>query len=121
MSIDVIFDPSIVGPARSKLTVTHPMAGTYSCIIQAVALQPKPQGPLIVRNGATLKIPFKNVSKDPNPYSFAVDNNAFSVKPATETVAGKATTSVRSCSYNVITHRLLFHSKLKVLPLLPAS
>ncbi|KAM9301954.1 hydrocephalus-inducing protein homolog [Gastrophryne carolinensis] len=97
VSIEVTYEPVQLGESRAMLLISSPLGGDYSFPLFGSALAPKPQGPIQIRAGASVSIPFKNVFLQPTSFSFLTDPPAFSTKPG-ETVRPKKTHHI-SVSY----------------------
>ena len=55
------------------------------CVFQP----PKPQGPVVIRSGASANITFKNVFAHAEDFTYAVDNAMFVLAKKTERIDGK--------------------------------
>eukprot|EP01137_Pigoraptor_chileana_P033800 Opistho-2@25310 len=92
--VDVTYEPSKLGDARTTLYLSSPTGGEYTCPLFGHCVPSKPQGPFTIKAGTTASIPFKNVFAASHSFTFTVDNPAFSVKP-TETIGAKKTFNVQ--------------------------
>jgi hydrocephalus-inducing protein len=67
------------------------IGGEYVFPLHATCLAPKPQGPYQVKANGTTSIAFKNVFSQPLAFSFAIDNQLFSVNKTTEVIKAHQT------------------------------
>ncbi|XP_073515931.1 hydrocephalus-inducing protein homolog isoform X2 [Phyllobates terribilis] len=81
VSVEVTYEPVQLGESRAALHISSPLGGEYIIPLFGSALAPKPQGPLQIRAGASVSIPFKNVFLQPTTFSFQTDPAVFVVKP----------------------------------------
>ena len=79
-AVDVTFEPSHLGDVHATLTISSPSGGDYIIPLYGHCLAPKPQGPFIIKPGASVSIPFKNVFMQMKQFIFSIDNPAFVVK-----------------------------------------
>ncbi|KAI8854494.1 hypothetical protein BC829DRAFT_429292 [Chytridium lagenaria] len=86
--IDVTYEPSKLGDARTQLLVSSSTGGDYICPLYGHCIPPRPQGPITIKQGSSASVPFKNVFSTSATFNFVVDNPAFSVK-ATEVIGTK--------------------------------
>ncbi|KAJ3074073.1 hypothetical protein HDU98_012192 [Podochytrium sp. JEL0797] len=86
--IEVAYEPSKLGDIRTQLLVTSANGGDYVCPLYGHCTNPRPQGPITIKIGATASVAFKNVFTNPAAFNFVVDNPAFTVK-AQETIPSK--------------------------------
>ncbi|XP_076848184.1 hydrocephalus-inducing protein homolog isoform X3 [Brachyhypopomus gauderio] len=93
VSVEVYFEPSQLGEVRGTLTLSSSLAGEYVFPLYGTCLPPKVQGPLAIRAGSSITIPFKNVFLQATAFSFQVNNPAFTVK-GVETIRSKKTHNV---------------------------
>ncbi|XP_036202709.1 hydrocephalus-inducing protein homolog [Myotis myotis] len=80
ISVEVYFEPSHLGDTKGTLSLSSVAGGEYIIPLFGVAVPPKPQGPLQIRAGYNIVIPFKNVFYHTVTYSFIVEHPAFSVR-----------------------------------------
>jgi hypothetical protein len=90
VSVDIVYEPSRLGDTRAQLIVSSPTAGDYVCPLVGHSLSPKPQGPIVIKQGSNASISFKNVFGTSAVFNCVVDNPSFVVK-ATETIPPKKT------------------------------
>lgn len=88
MTVEITYEPSHLGDARTQLSVSSSLGGEYICPLFGHCIAPRPQGPITIRPGAPACVPFKNVFSSSTTFNFAVDNPAFSVK-ASEVIPSK--------------------------------
>ncbi|XP_077145064.1 hydrocephalus-inducing protein homolog isoform X4 [Ranitomeya variabilis] len=81
VSVEVTYEPVQLGESRAVLHISSPLGGEYIIPLFGSAMAPKPQGPLQIRAGSSISIPFKNVFLQPTTFSFQTDPAAFVVKP----------------------------------------
>ncbi|KAM4722980.1 hydrocephalus-inducing protein homolog [Rhinophrynus dorsalis] len=81
VSVEVTYEPIQLGESRAILLLTSPLGGEYTIPLFGSALAPKPQGPIQIRSGSSISIPFKNVFLQPTTFTFLTDHPAFTVKP----------------------------------------
>ncbi|KAJ3047832.1 hypothetical protein HK097_011139 [Rhizophlyctis rosea] len=93
LTVDVTYEPSKIGDARTQLVVSSPTGGDYICPLYGHCVAPQPQGPITVKAGASTSLPFKNVFTSTATFHFVVDNPAFQVKAA-ETIGAKKTVAI---------------------------
>lgn len=77
VAVDVTFEPSHIGEQRALLTIASPVGGEYTFPLFGTCIPPKPQGPYLVKAGATTSIIFRNVFSSTTAFSFQVDNPLF--------------------------------------------
>ena len=80
--------------AEATLTISSAEGGEYTCELRGEVLPPRPQGPIVIKNGATAQVNFKNVFQQQAEFTFVSDSPAFTVAKPKETVASKKATSV---------------------------
>ncbi|XP_068116429.1 hydrocephalus-inducing protein homolog [Hyperolius riggenbachi] len=97
VSLEVAYEPVQLGESRATLLISSPLGGDYTIPLFGSALAPKPQGPIQIRAGSSISIPFKNVFSQPTSFSFQTDPPAFTVKQC-EAVRPKKTHHI-SVSY----------------------
>ncbi|XP_070253950.1 hydrocephalus-inducing protein homolog isoform X4 [Myotis yumanensis] len=93
ISVEVYFEPSHLGDTKGTLSLSSVAGGEYIIPLFGVAMPPKPQGPLQIRAGSNIVIPFKNVFYHTVTYSFIVEHPAFSVR-AIDSVRPKKTNNI---------------------------
>ena len=94
VAIDVRYEPSSLGEVQDVLTVSSPDGGSYTCSLFGRCEAPKPQGPIVIRSGASAQVLFKNVLDAPDTFNFNVDNAAFSLSKKSDKIARKATSTL---------------------------
>lgn len=67
--------------------------GEYRIPLKGSCLEPKPQGPFVIKAGSSITIPFKNIFNQTKPFSFSTDSSAFIVK-SSEVLKSKKTSSI---------------------------
>eukprot|EP00750_Incisomonas_marina_P001420 INCI1119.3.p1 GENE.INCI1119.3~~INCI1119.3.p1 ORF type:complete len:1768 (+),score=268.85 INCI1119.3:361-5304(+) len=93
--VTVIFEPEQVGKVTDVLTLESPNGGTFRCALVGECTAPTPQGPFVVKKGATVQIPFKNVFNNKQAFDFSVDRpDLFAVSPASTDLNAKASTTI---------------------------
>ncbi|XP_075045519.1 hydrocephalus-inducing protein homolog [Mixophyes fleayi] len=97
VSLEVTYEPIQLGESRAVLLISSPLGGDYTIPLFGSAMAPKPQGPIQIRSGSSVSIPFKNVFLQSTTFSFQTDSAAFTVKPC-EPVRPKKTHHI-SVSY----------------------
>ncbi|OCT82470.1 hypothetical protein XELAEV_18025000mg [Xenopus laevis] len=98
VSVEVTYEPVQLGESRAVLLISSPLGGEYTIPLFGSSLSPKPQGPIQIRSGASITIPFKNVFQQTTAFTFQTDPPAFTVKPC-EPVRPKKTHYI-SVSYD---------------------
>ncbi|XP_066540500.1 hydrocephalus-inducing protein homolog isoform X2 [Hoplias malabaricus] len=93
VGVEVCFEPGQLGEVRGLLTVSSNVGGEYVFPLHGTCTPPKAQGPLSIRAGANISIPFKNVFPQATAFSFQVDNPAFAVR-GVDTIRSKKTHNV---------------------------
>ncbi|KAJ1558923.1 hypothetical protein HK096_003058, partial [Nowakowskiella sp. JEL0078] len=91
--VDVTYEPSKLGDTRTYLQISSITGGDYLCPLYGHCIAPRPQGPIMIKPGATVSVAFKNVFQNQATFNFIVDNPAFSVK-ASETMGSKKITNM---------------------------
>jgi len=90
VSVDVKFEPSRVGEVRDTLTISHPEGGEYVCDLVGTGSLPGRAGPIVIRSGQTVQVPFKNVLASNAEFVFTCSPaTMFTVAKAKETVPPK--------------------------------
>lgn len=97
VSVEVTYEPVQLGESRAALFISSPLGGDYTIPLLGSALAPKPQGPIHIRSGSTISIPFKNVFLQPTTFSFQTEPPAFTARPC-EAIRPKKTHHI-SVSY----------------------
>ncbi|XP_066439738.1 hydrocephalus-inducing protein homolog isoform X2 [Eleutherodactylus coqui] len=82
VSVEVTFEPVQLGESRAVLHISSPLGGEYTVPVFGSAMPPKPQGPLQIRAGSSISIPFKNIFLQTTTFSFQTDPAVFVVKPS---------------------------------------
>ncbi|KAM3920677.1 hydrocephalus-inducing protein homolog [Leptodactylus fuscus] len=82
VSVEVTYEPIQLGESRAVLHISSPLGGEYTIPLFGSAMTPRPQGPIQIRAGSSVSIPFKNVFLQPTTFSFQTDPTAFIVKPS---------------------------------------
>eukprot|EP00698_Gefionella_okellyi_P022526 TRINITY_DN7486_c0_g1_i1.p1 TRINITY_DN7486_c0_g1~~TRINITY_DN7486_c0_g1_i1.p1 ORF type:complete len:4186 (-),score=1237.39 TRINITY_DN7486_c0_g1_i1:99-12656(-) len=80
VEVTITYEPYEMGESKDTLKITSPAAGEYIIPLHGVCVQPKPQGPFVVKSGGSIQIPFKNVFNAQKEYKITVDNANFVVK-----------------------------------------
>ena len=86
VAVDVSFEPSRLGEQRGNLTVTSIVGGEYVFPLFGMCTPPKPQGPYIIKAGATICIVFRNVFNTNTTFTFQVDNELFHLPKKNESI-----------------------------------
>jgi hypothetical protein len=94
VAVEVRFEPCALGDVRDTLTVTSPTGGTYVCALRGDCTRPAPQGPIVVNQGGTASVEFKNVFSDPREFAFTTDNKCFSVQSASARVDARKAVNI---------------------------
>ena len=78
----------------NELIVTILSAGgEYRIPLKGHCLDPKPQGPFVIKAGSSITIPFKNIFNHMKSFSFSTDSQAFVVK-SSEVLKAKKTCGI---------------------------
>lgn len=93
VGVEVTFEPCQLGEARGTLLLSSVAGGDYLIPLRGTALPPRPQGPVQIRLGGSVALPFKNVFLQQAAFSYTVDSAAFSVRAA-ETIRPKKTATI---------------------------
>ncbi|XP_047678536.1 hydrocephalus-inducing protein-like isoform X5 [Tachysurus fulvidraco] len=93
VSVEVYFEPCQLGEVRSLLTISSSTGGDYVFPLYGTCTPPKAQGPMVIRAGSNISIPFKNVFMETTAFSFQVDNPAFTIK-GLDTIRSKKTQQI---------------------------
>lgn len=72
VALEVTFEPSRLGEQRATLIVSSPIGGEYTFPLVGTCTPPKPQGPYIIKAGATSAINFRNVFSNTTTFLFQV-------------------------------------------------
>ncbi|XP_053355859.1 hydrocephalus-inducing protein-like [Clarias gariepinus] len=80
VSVEVYFEPCQLGEVRGLLTVSSSTGGDYVFPLYGTCTPPKAQGPMVIRAGSSISIPFKNVFMETTAFTCQVDNPAFIIK-----------------------------------------
>jgi len=94
VAVDVTFEPSALKSAEAVLTIASAEGGEYTCELRGEVLPPRPQGPIVIKSGASAQVNFKNVFQQQAEFSFVTDSAAFTVAKPKEAVPGKKATAV---------------------------
>jgi len=78
-SIPVRFEPSSLVESRAMITLSHPEAGEYTCMLYGHASAPVPQGPYKCLSGKGVGIEFRNPFFESMEFSIKLDNPSFTV------------------------------------------
>ena len=89
VAVDVTFEPSSLGTSEATLTISSAEGGEYVCELLGEPLPPRPQGPIVLKSGATAQVTFKNVFQQQAEFSFVSDSAAFTVAKPKEVVPPK--------------------------------
>ncbi|XP_025115052.1 hydrocephalus-inducing protein-like isoform X4 [Pomacea canaliculata] len=89
VALEVTFEPSRLGEQRATLIVSSPIGGEYTFPLVGTCTPPKPQGPYIIKAGATSAINFRNVFSNTTTFLFQVDNPLFYVTKNSESIRSK--------------------------------
>jgi Flagellar-associated PapD-like len=79
ITLPVRFEPSNPGESRAILTLTHPEAGEFTCVLSGTASAPMPQGPFKCIPGKGIGIEFRNPFYEPMEYLIRLDNPSFTI------------------------------------------
>ncbi|XP_060779913.1 hydrocephalus-inducing protein homolog [Neoarius graeffei] len=90
VSVEVYFEPCQLGEVRGLLTLSSSTGGDYIFPLYGTCTPPKAQGPMAIRAGSNISIPFKNVFMETTAFSCQVDNPAFTIK-GMDTIRSKKT------------------------------
>lgn len=80
VELAVTYEPLELGESRDTLKLVSSVAGEYHIPLRGMCVGPKPQGPVLIKAGASAQIPFKNVFTVQKEYRLMVDNPNFVVK-----------------------------------------
>ncbi|XP_024138466.1 hydrocephalus-inducing protein homolog isoform X3 [Oryzias melastigma] len=80
VSVEVCFEPHQLGEVKADLSLSSGIHGEYIFPLHGVCLPPKAQGPLSIKAGHSITIPFKNVFLQSVSFTTQVDNPCFTVK-----------------------------------------
>jgi len=94
VTVDIRYEPSVVGSARGSFTASSATGGNYTCILFGNCELPKPQGPIVIGLGQTGTVKFKNVLETAETFNFSVDNAAFILAKKTEKLNPKGVLSL---------------------------
>lgn len=59
--MEVRFEPSRLGTLTDTLTIVHPDGGEFICNLVGVGAEPGRHGPIAIKAGGNVSVPFKNV------------------------------------------------------------
>jgi hydrocephalus-inducing protein len=94
VAVDITFEPSSMRSSEALLTISSAEGGEYTCDLRGEALPPRPQGPIVIKAGASASVNFKNVFQQQAEFSFVCDSPAFTVAKPKEAVPPKKATAV---------------------------
>jgi len=94
VAVDVTFEPSSLKHAEATLTISSAEGGEYVCELRGEVLPPRPQGPIVIKAGASAQVNFKNVFQQQAEFSFVSDSAAFTVAKPKEVVPPKKPTAI---------------------------
>jgi len=95
VAVDVTFEPSKMGDSSDTLTISSAEGGEYTCVLKGTALPPRPQGPILIKGGATAQVNFKNVFTAAADFAFTCDPpTMFTVSKPKENVPAKKPTAI---------------------------
>eukprot|EP00760_Papus_ankaliazontas_P031923 PhM_4_TR5537/c0_g1_i1/m.106423/K17570/HYDIN; hydrocephalus-inducing protein len=113
VSFDISFEPCRLGDSRETFEVTSATAGTYQFSLLGTCLPPQRQGPLDIKPGAAIQIPFKNVFVDTVAFTMVSDSPQFVVAKPSEAIPGKKSSSI-GVSYKADDPNQVVRGKLSV-------
>lgn len=77
MSVNIRFEPNIIGEARAVLKLNSPENIEYSCMLYGHSTAPQPQGPFKIAAGKPVPIEFKNPLVEKAQFIATFDNPSF--------------------------------------------
>lgn len=77
ISLNVRFEPSLLGEAVALLIITSPDGGEYNCMLHGISSAPQPKGPYKIGGAKPPPIDFKNPFFDPCEFTIRIDNPSF--------------------------------------------
>ncbi|CAE1301645.1 HYDIN [Acanthosepion pharaonis] len=86
VAVDITFEPSRLGEQRATLTATSYFGGEYVFPLFGMCTTPKPQGPYVIKAGATICIVFRNVFNTNTTFTLQVDNELFHLPKKNESI-----------------------------------
>jgi len=90
VSVEIRFEPSRLGEVADTLTIAHPDGGEYVCNLLGLGSEPGRLGPIVIKAGQTVQVPFKNVLNANVEFaSSASPAGAFAVGKPRETIPAK--------------------------------
>lgn len=96
LTIFIRYSPFIYIYIPLTLFIFHILGGDYVIPLHGHCLEPKPQGPYVIKAGGSINIPHRNIFHQTKQFSFSVDNPAFTVKPGDNLKPRKI--------YNILVH-----------------
>ncbi|KNC50959.1 hydrocephalus inducing isoform b [Thecamonas trahens ATCC 50062] len=93
VAFEVVYEPGELGDAKAMLKLSSRDAGEYVVPLFGHCTPPVPQGPISIKSGGSVSIPFKNVFAESTSFVYEVDNPCFTVKSG-EVLSSKKSTSV---------------------------
>jgi len=79
MSVDVRFQPSLLGEIRALLVLSSPDGGDYKALLMGYTQPPQPQGPVAIQAGKGGTVEFSNPFDDVVEFTVQIDNPSFTV------------------------------------------
>lgn len=94
-TINVIFEPLIIGRISTNLIALSDTAGEINYPIIGYCTEPKPQGPFIIKSNKPLVINFKNIYQDEKIFEYIVEpGELFTIGKSTNRINAKQTIGV---------------------------
>eukprot|EP00759_Apiculatamorpha_spiralis_P009318 PhF_6_TR15973/c0_g1_i1/m.24996/K17570/HYDIN; hydrocephalus-inducing protein len=113
VTFDITFEPCRLGDARETFEVSSPVAGTFQYSLVGTCLPPQRQGPLDIKPGQAIQIPFKNVFADTVTFNMFSDSPQFIVAKPSEAIPGKKSSTI-AVTYKADDAQQVIRGKLSV-------
>nr|CAD7202008.1 unnamed protein product [Timema douglasi] len=88
-NVEVTYEPSSLGSVHALLTITSTTGGEFIFPLIGKCTPPKPQGPIVLKPGTGITIPFKNVFRETKTFMLYLDCPSFVLKNNIETIKSK--------------------------------
>jgi len=94
-SVDVVYEPEMLGDVKDVLVLTSKAGGTYKCDLLGTCSPALPQGPFKMNAGASAEISFKNIFNESQQFTFVTDKGSFDVSDANASIPSKQSKTVK--------------------------
>lgn len=94
VAVEVVYEPSSLGESHATLSVSSAIGGEYTFPLVGCCTPPRPMGPFVVKSGGTVSVPFRNVFPTNTTFLFQLDNPAFHVPRASDSLRSHKDTKI---------------------------